>query len=239
MVGDGHFGPAFADLLLHLPAGSSLDHDDALAARRLGLIMGKGLLQRCLEDGLVLLGQLPAHGAPPVPQRLRQGRERAHQPVRRLVEHDGAGLRLQLLQDLLLLLLLPGEKGLKAEAPRRQSGDDQARHAGAGPGHRGNGNPRLQRHPHQVLAGIGDAGHTGVRDQGDVLAGQELVHQDSGLFDPVVRMVAGHRRMDVKVTEQPDAVARILRGDQVGLLQDADRPEGHVLQVADGRRAQI
>ncbi len=40
------------------------------------------------------------------------------------------------------------------------------------------------------------------------------------LFDLIILMIACHRRMNIKMIQQPQAIARILRCDQVDLLQN-------------------
>lgn len=59
------------------------------------------------------------------------------------------------------------------------------------------------------------------------------------LFDLIILMIACHRRMNIKMIQQPQAIARILRCDQVDLLQNPEHPHRDILQIADRRRAQI
>src|SRR6266436_4217761 len=86
---------------------------------------------------------------------------------------------------------------------------------------------------------IGDERHTGVaheRDFGALLQGHDQFRRARQL---VVFVIADQRLVDVVVSEQFLRVPRILAGDLIGFLEDAQRAKRDVLEIADGRPDQI
>lgn len=59
----------------------------------------------------------------------------------------------------------------------------------------------LVAHPHQHLPGIRNGRRPRVRDQRDVPPLQQLPHQLLRLLHLIVLMIAGHRRMDIKMVQ--------------------------------------
>ena len=86
--------------------------------------------------------------------------------------------------------------------------------------------PRLDARVHQLLAGVGDAGHPGVRDVGDGRAATDRVDELGG---PVAFVVGVHRPQasagaDARVAEQRTGPAGVLRRDHGGVTERGDGP---------------
>ena len=239
MFGRRHLLPRLLLFLQKLLRRLPFQDQHAFSPRLLLSIVGDGALQIRPENRLMLLGQLPADRYLPVSQSFQQLLQRLHQPVGRLIERNRPRLCLQLLQNLAALLFVRRQKGLKGKAPGSQAGKGQRRHTGAGSREGCHRNPRLRAHFHQLFSRIGDARHPRVRDKGDIFSFLKAGRQFAPFFKLIILMIAGHGRVDVKMIQQLDAVARILRRDQIHFPEYAHGPEGHVLQVSDGRRAQI
>ena len=85
-------------------------------------------------------------------------------------------------------------------------------------------------------SGIGNAGHSGIADKGNLIPA--LKHPDVFLeLAVLVVLVVGHAGGgDLVMVQQMPCGAGVLRKDAVRLLQCPQRPQGDVLQVADGSR---
>ena len=203
-------------------------------------IIMKRFSQGSGEYGLKFLRQLPAQGDPPISQRLMQAVKRPDQVMGRLIKDDRTGLLLQLLQHgPELFFIIKGKKAFKTESPGRKPGQGQRRNAGGRSGKRGYRDPGLLAHSDQHLAGIRNGGRSRVRDQGDILSLLQKADELLSFFHPVIFMIAGHRRMYVKMIQKPDTVSGILRRDQIHIPQSFRRPRRHILQIPDRRGAQI
>ena len=179
------------------------------------------------------LGELARDGRLAVAERGLRHREEGREPARRLEEDERARLA--------------GERreasGARAR-PRRQEALEyeplggKARHRdergqGRRAGHRHDRHAGGERATDQMVARIGDSRRARVGDERHRRAGLEP--RDEGrrplALDGVV--VAGERARDAVALEERARAARVLGGDEIDLAEDAQRPQGHVLQVAD------
>ena len=127
---------------------------------------GGGVGQRAAPHLLVQLGQLAGDRHPAVGT--AGGGEvgqRAGDPVRRLVQHRGAGLGRHRGQALGARRALAGQEPLEHEPARRQAADHEAGQRGRRPGHHLDDVPLGHRRRHQALAGVGHARHPRVGHQ--------------------------------------------------------------------------
>lgn len=53
----------------------------------------------------------------------------------------------------------------------------------------------------------------------------------------VMLMIAGHGGVDIIIFQKNPAMPGVFRRDQIDFLQDAQHPQGDILQVTDGSRA--
>ena len=196
--------------------------------------MGLGLAQRRFPDLLVELGQLPAEGDAPV---LAKGGgqvvQRGAQFVGCLVKDDGPLLAQQLGQTLLFLLPVHGQKALKHPAGGVLPRDGQCRDAGRGGRHGHYFDAPGQRVPHDDLARVGDAGHSGVRAEGAVLPRLDAA-EDALAFLEGVLIVADHGLFQAQKVEQLHGHAGVLGGNEIRRAERCRHPGRHVLQIADG-----
>ena len=88
-------------------------------------------------------------------------------------------------------------------------------------------------------AGVGDAGHAGVGDEGEGFAGADA-REDFLLAGALVEFVAGdHGRGDAVAVEEDARVPRVFGEDVRGRPQDAQGAQGDVFEVADGRADEV
>jgi putative FmdB family regulatory protein len=92
---------------------------------------------------------------------------------------------------------------------------------------------------YQPVARIGDERHSGIADERDFRALFERKHKFGRAGQLVVLVIADQRFVNVVVCEQLQRMARILAGDLVYLLEDANGAKRDVLEIADGRANQI
>ena len=96
-----------------------------------------------------------------------------------------------------------------------------------------------QTQGHKPIPRITDERHAGVADQRNLRA---LLHRDDKFGRPrqlVVFMVADERLPNVVVAEKLLRVPRVFAGNLVDFFQDAERTQGNVLKVADGRGNEV
>ena len=91
----------------------------------------------------------------------------------------------------------------------------------------------------QQKARVRDSGGSGIADQGDIQSAEDtFLHQLDRLIliEFVVRL---EPTVDVVMMEEDGTGPGVLRQDEVGLFQDLDGPESHVVQVPDRSRDDV
>ena len=132
--------------------------------------------------------------------------------------------------------------GVLVAADERGSGEaagDERADGGVGAGDGEDGHAGGNGCRGDLAAGIGDAGRARVADDGDARAGLQRGGQLDRAARLVVHVVADGGRADVEVVEQLLGLARVLAGNFVDRAQHAQRAQGDVFQVADGRGDEI
>jgi hypothetical protein len=130
---------------------------------------------------------------------------------------------------------LDRQEAVEDEAVGGHARGGERRDHGRGARDRHHGHSRFARRLHQQKAWVGDARRSGVGDQRDGLAVAQGPQQRLALGQLVMLEVGGHRHVDAEVGEERARAPRVLAGDQVHLLEHAQRAQGHVLEVTDGR----
>ena len=181
------------------------------------------------------LRRFPDKRHAPWAEHLRHIGERRVNAVWRLKQDERGPHAADLLQRPPPSLLRPWREAQKEKTVNGQSGHAERRRNGAGSRDRDHGHVRRDGLRDEVKPGVGDGGHAGVGDQGDVLAGQEPADQLRRPFPLVVFVVGDQRRGDAVALQQGPGVPRVLAGDHVHLAEDAQRPQSDVFQVADRR----
>ena len=185
------------------------------------------------------LGQFPAEGDAPLGAKSRREVvQRGAQLVGRFVEDDRPLLALQLGQPLPLLLFVHGQEPLEHPAGGILAGDRQRRDAGRCGRHRHHPDAPRQRIPHDDLAGVGDAGHPGVRAEGAVLARLDAAEDALALLQGML-VVADHRFFQAEEVEQLHGHAGVLGGDEVRRAEGRRHAGRHVIEIADGGRDDV
>ena len=226
-------------LVLDFFLASALDDKNAFAFRIFLFVASDGIFNRGLPCRLVFLGQFPAECQPPVAKRLQQLPQRFQQMMRRLVYDHRPRLVFQPFQRQFMFFFIRRKKCFEDKSSRRKSRQCQCRHTRACARQACHFDACLVRHLHQLLTRIRNSRCSGIRDQRDICSRQQLLHQLAALVVFVVFVITRHRRMNLKMVQQLNAVSRILRRDQIDLLQNADCTEGHVLQISNWCCTQI
>ena len=195
--------------------------------------MGEGLLHGTAEHLLVELRELAASGNPAVAEGGQQVVQGLAEAMGGLEGHEGVLFPGQRPEGGTPFPGLPGQKAEEEEAVGGQARHDQGRRDGGGAGDSHDRDARGRGRGYQLVARVADEGHAGVGDQGDYAVPQGC--QEGGQLAGRVGVVeAGDRGVNVVTREELSRGASVLGGDEAGLAQDAQGPEGHVLQVADG-----
>ena len=105
----------------------------------------------------------------------------------------------------------------------------------ARPWYRVNRNVSGPARRHQLHAGVGHAGRSGVGDEGNRRPAPKLTQQLRRALMGIVFMKAHHRSGDAVMTQQPGRSSGVFRSDEMGFPQYPKCPQCDVLQVADRR----
>ncbi len=97
-------------------------------------------------------------------------------------------------------------------------------------------NPALSNRGDQGGARIRDPGSAGVGHQRDRLPFRQPANDPLDTCPLVVLVDAQDWGVDVEMPKQNAGSARVFGSDQLDLLEDLDRPERDVVEVADWRR---
>jgi len=159
--------------------------------------------------------------------------EEGREPARRLEEEERPRLARERRETGRARPRPAGQEALEDEALGREARHRDERGRRRRTRDRHDRDAGRQRATHQVISGIRDPRRTRVGDERHRRAGLEPRHEGRRplALDGVV--VAGERARDAVALEQRARAARVLGGDEVDLAEDAQRPQGHVLQVAD------
>ena len=128
-----------------------------------------------------------------------------------------------------------GKKPINGKFVDRHSGRRQRRHKSGCAGHRHHLDSVTQAQAHQPITGIGNRRSAGIGDQGDFRALLQLDDDFRGARDLVVFVITHQALLNVEMREQLHSLAGVFAGDRVGFLQDSQRAQGDVFEVADGR----
>ncbi len=158
--------------------------------------------------------------------------------MRCLEADSGAQLHLQRAQQLLSLLSASGEISqedeLIAGEARGHQRCNRRRWAWDGVNHV----PLFKRSLDEFVAGIREPRRACIRDEGQIALRKRLQESLEARFFAVL-VIADQGSLDAVMTQQLPGATRILRCDQVYLLQNAQGAQRDVFQIADRRRHQI
>ena len=120
-----------------------------------------------------------------------------------------------------------------------QAGGDEGAESGIGAGDGNDGDAGGDGFGDEPGAGIADAGHACIGDDGDESAVLQRGDQLGGTITLVVLMEADGRCGDGEVVEELLRLARVFAGDAVSVLENFKGAEGDVAEVADGRGDEV
>lgn len=89
-----------------------------------------------------------------------------------------------------------------------------------------------------LLAGVADAGHTGITAKGAVFARFNALQNGLAVVERVF-IVADHRLFQPQMVQQPQGHAGILGGDEVRHAEGGSHAGRHIVQIADRRSDKI
>src|SRR5207249_2277411 len=137
------------------------------------------------------------------------------------------------LQSFQLLSPLPGfvrQEACKMKLFGPQPAGGQSCHQRARPWNRLNSKTSVDRRLHDSFTGITDARTPRVRHQGNFLAALKALKDFLAPPGFIELEIAEQGLGNAQKLQQLAGPARVLRGDQVALLQSADGSQGYVLQ---------
>ena len=129
-----------------------------------------------------------------------------------------------------------GEEAAEAEGVAGETGADQRGDHRGRAGQDFEGRAGFDAGLHEAVAGVRDAGHAGIADDGDGFTGAGG-GDEFGRAAGFVVLVQGDERFagDAVMGEQRRGMAGVLAGDAVGGFQDFHGTQRDVAEVADGR----
>ena len=186
------------------------------------------------------LGQLTAERDLAVTKDSQQIIQRVAQLVGRFVEDQGAVIVLDLFQmGIAALFTADGEETLKRKAGGYQTGDSQRGNNSTGTGNNNGLNVILRTQAHQILTGIGDAGHTGICNDSTVFSCKDPFDDLNALFPQIVLKIADLRLSDAEMIEDLHRNAGILCRNKIHRFQCLHGAGRKIRKVADGRAHHI
>ncbi len=132
--------------------------------------------------------------------------------------------------------LLEGQESFESESVARDSGGYECRDERRRTGEALHLDAGIAAGTCEHKPGIANSGGTGVRHQGDILAGEEFLDDTGYGTMLIISVMAAHRGVDIVMLHQYGAGASIFGEYQIRLLKDADSSEGHILEVANRGR---
>ena len=181
------------------------------------------------------LRELAGEGDPPVAKRVEQVAQRGGELVRRFVKHHGALFAAQLLEVVAAALLVHAQEALEREAARGQAGECERGGHGGRPRHGQHADAAGGALGHEILARIGDGGHSRVGDEHAVLSRLDPLADHGAAPALVVLIIAEHRLFQAEMVQQLQRDARVLRGDEIGGGERLPGTGGEIPQVSDRR----
>ena len=122
--------------------------------------------------------------------------------MRRFVKDQGMGILLKAVEMLPAVFAVGREKALKRESGGDKPADAKGAYRGARAGNNDGPDAGRRRKTDDVLARVGDAGHSGVRNDRDIFSVLHPFDDRFPAFAKVVLMVADERLFDVEIIEQ-------------------------------------
>src|SRR5574341_1195116 len=180
------------------------------------------------------LGQLPRQNRLAVAEHLKHVFHGCDDAVGGLIEDKGPLLRCKLFEFFDPRRVSVREKALEYETVSGQAGDREGGNGRGCAGDGDDGNALMHGEIDRKIPGVRNARRARIGHEGDAFSVKQPRDEHGSFFFLVVIVVACERRMDVIPGEELLSMARILGRDTVRFLQNAHRPEGDVLQVADG-----
>ena len=159
--------------------------------------------------------------------------------MRSLIHHHGPSLTLHLLENPRPVLLVIWKKCLKCKSSCRKPRAYECRYTCTGTWNRRNFKSGIKSLSHKLLPGIRYTWSSRIGYDCHILSLLHLLNKNLRLVVFVVFMVTRHRRMNLKMIQQLNAVSRILCRNQIDLLQNTDCTEGHILQISNWCCTQI
>jgi hypothetical protein len=128
-----------------------------------------------------------------------------------------------------------GKEAAEAEGVAGKTGADERGDDGGGAGQDFEGRVGFEAGLDEAVAGVRDAGHAGIADDGDGFPGA-CGGDKFGRAAGFVVLVERNERLagNAVVGEQRGGVARVLAGDAIGGFQDLEGAQGDVAEVPDG-----
>ena len=173
------------------------------------------------------------------PNTVTDGLERGQDAVRRLVADDGRLEGAERLQAVDAPARLHGQEAVEDEAVGGHAGRGQRGDDGRGPGTGTTPTPasraaRTSRKPGSEMPGV-----PASVDEAHRFPLAQHAQDGLALAQLVVLEVARDGHVDVEVAQEAPRPPCVLAGDQVDLLEDAERAQGQILEVADRRRDHV
>ena len=141
--------------------------------------------------------------------------------MRRFVKNQRRGNRAQLFEPCAPRGGARRQKAGEEKLISRQSGCNQRRDEGCGPGYGNDLNAPLNRGPDDAKTRIANQRRARVRNDGDVVSGFQEFAKLFGALALVVFVITDRLCLDAKAIQQSAGVARVFTSDQIDFAQHA------------------
>ena len=189
------------------------------------------------EAHLVQLGHVvhQAHAAPGLI--LDQKVNQAHDPAGGLIQGEGRRRAVPPhgIQQAEPFGVFPREESEKGKAGEVKARHGQGVHRGAAARNPDDADALVHGGPDQLVPRVGDAGRPGVGDDRHVLPFLQLPDKPGGLSVLVELVVRDEAAANAQLVQQHHRPPRVLRRDQIGLLENPPAPGRQIRRIADGR----
>ena len=122
------------------------------------------------------------------------------------------------------------KKPVAREARTHEGGED-----GRWPREHADSESSLDTSADEPVAGVGDAGHSGIRDQSDMASACNAICDILAAEGFIVSVQAEEGFLYAEMLQKKPTVSRVLGGDEVGGPENLDGAKGDILPIADGR----
>ena len=188
----------------------------------MSFIIMRNFEQSTLRNGFKLFSKFLTEYYFSIPKGIPKFQKCLIQVMGCLIQNNGPGFSLKILQNHLAILPFPWKKAFKAEPPGRKSRQSQCRNQCTAPGQRSHRNLFFMTPLYQYLS------------QCNILPLLQKRDQFLCLFKFIKFMIACHLLLNLKVIQKLNGISGVLYGNQIYLCKRIQNSLGHIPEISNG-----